>query len=296
MSRIAQRLRREFEAALKKKIVPLAAIRRGEENAASIQSVDALIDGGHHPLHAVYTNVTNLISVFIEELVELPGFHRIRKFLVQAQDQYCPGYPPLSPLTVSYYAYWTTFDAAFGQERETMGHCFLALADLFQLDPLRVEAVRNLCQSRLGIYELAGETGKNQFRLRELITDRELETIIPTGFTGNPGDLILVRVLPPFREFPSPSVAVTTPYVLLGSPKADWLDYFERQQILAGAPGSEERLYRHMKWGKDDWYWSEFVFCGYVNHRSDAIFLAGLPDRPETQPHHKEFDEANSRT
>jgi hypothetical protein len=112
---------------------------------------------------------------------------------------------------------------------------------------------------------------------------------------SGPGDLILVRVLPPFREFPSPSVAVTTPYVLLGSPKADWLDYFERQQILAGAPGSEERLYRHMKWGKDDWYWSEFVFCGYVNHRSDAIFLAGLPDRPETQPHHKEFDEVKSR-
>ena len=32
-------------------------------------------------------------------------------------------------------------------------------------------------------------------------------------------------------------------------------------------------------------YWSEFVFEAYVNHRSDVIFLAGLPDVAESRPH-----------
>ena len=45
-----------------------------------------------------------------------------------------------------------------------------------------------------------------------------------------------------------------------------------------------------MKLGTEPYYWSEFIFYGYVNYRSDAILLAGLPDRPETQPQHKKFD------
>ncbi len=32
-------------------------------------------------------------------------------------------------------------------------------------------------------------------------------------------------------------------------------------------------------------YWNDFVFEGYVNYRTEAIFLAGLPDVPESRPH-----------
>lgn len=93
----------------------------------------------------------------------------------------------------------------------------------------------------------------------------------------------------------SPSVATTTPYVLAGYPESDWLEYFDRHQIVPGTLGCEERLGRHMKRGRDEWYWSEFVFYGYVNHRPDAIFLTGFPDRLETQPHHEKFDQATFR-
>ena len=85
-------------------------------------------------------------------------------------------------------------------------------------------------------------------------------------------------------------VGLTTPYVLLGLGESEWLAYFERFQIVPGTVGGEERLRRHMKLGGAPTYWSEFIFYGYVNFRSDAIFLTGLPDRPETQPHRQEFN------
>ncbi|PYT19754.1 MAG: hypothetical protein DMG57_44325 [Acidobacteria bacterium] len=42
---------------------------------------------------------------------------------------------------------------------------------------------------------------------------------------------------------------------------------------------------RHMKYGPTRPYWNDFVFEAYVNHRAEAIYLAGLPDVPETRPH-----------
>jgi hypothetical protein len=42
---------------------------------------------------------------------------------------------------------------------------------------------------------------------------------------------------------------------------------------------------RHMKYGPTGEYWNDFVFEAYVNHRKEAIFLAGLPDVPESRPH-----------
>ena len=40
-----------------------------------------------------------------------------------------------------------------------------------------------------------------------------------------------------------------------------------------------------MKYGPTREYWNDFVFEAYVNHRTEAIYLAGLPDVPESRPH-----------
>lgn len=32
-------------------------------------------------------------------------------------------------------------------------------------------------------------------------------------------------------------------------------------------------------------YWTELAFEAYVDHRSDVIFLKGLPDMAESRPH-----------
>jgi len=149
MAHIADRLRKELRNALQRKIIPLAAIRKGAQNAESLKGVEQLVGDGHHPVHAIVPSLVNIGS---------------------------------------------------------------------------------------------------------------------------------------------PHVALTTPYLLAGFSEREWLENFARQQIARGTVGAEERLHRHMKYGKDDWYWSEFVFYGYVNHRADAILLSGFPDRPETQPQHKRFD------
>jgi hypothetical protein len=141
----------------------------------------------------------------------------------------------------------------------------------------------------MGIYEVLGASGAG-LRLRELVTDRKLEAVITSGFKGRAGDLILIRLLPPVPECGLPWVGMTTPYVLVGCREGDWLEYFKRHQILPGTVGCEERLRRHLKVGTDQFYWSEFVFWGYVNFRSDAIFLAGFPDQRHTQPAHSSFD------
>lgn len=31
--------------------------------------------------------------------------------------------------------------------------------------------------------------------------------------------------------------------------------------------------------------WSEFIFASYVGHKTEAIFLEGLPDVPTSLPH-----------
>ena len=77
----------------------------------------------------------------------------------------------------------------------------------------------------------------------------------------------------------------TTPYLLLQPGLREWEAYFRR--VLPDAP----RVARiaahelHMKHGPTPRYWTEFVFEGYVNHREDVIFLAGLPDVAGSRPH-----------
>ena len=283
------KLRREFERTRKAGIIPLAAYREGERLAEEIKPVDQLIREGHSPVHALYLNVHNLISLFVEEVTVLSMFNGAYSTLAKAQDMYAHGYPPMSPITVSYYGCWTIYDLPIGKDDETLGGCFAGLSDLLELDALQIEAARNLCQSRMGIYEVLGASGAG-LRLRELGTDRKLEAVITSGFKGRAGDLILIRLVPPVPECALPWVGMTTPYVLVGCREGDWLEYFKRHQILPGTVGCEERLRRHLKVGTDQFYWSEFVFWGYVNFRSDVIFLAGFPDQRHTQPAHSSFD------
>lgn len=76
-----------------------------------------------------------------------------------------------------------------------------------------------------------------------------------------------------------------TPYLLVESGEYERQAYFRR--TLPDAP-TEDRIAayeHHMKFGPARDYWTEFVFEAYVNHRSDVIFLKGLPDVPESRPH-----------
>jgi hypothetical protein len=181
MPRIADRLKREFQKAVRSKVVSFAALAQGKANAESLPHIDQMVRDGTHPAHAVYKHTVNLISVFVEQAVPLPFLRDAYKFLTRAEDLYTPGYPPMSPITLTHYNSWTMFDVRFGQDRETLGECFLAVADWLGLDAVQVEATRNMCQSSLSIYQTTRVRG-DIFGLRELVTGREIDVLIPTGF------------------------------------------------------------------------------------------------------------------
>jgi hypothetical protein len=52
-----------------------------------------------------------------------------------------PSYPPVSPLTSSYFTIWAFFDVLFGQSRETIGTCMLTIANVVVGSPVWLKEV-----------------------------------------------------------------------------------------------------------------------------------------------------------
>ncbi len=267
-------------------VVDLGAIskakKHGAELAKSIHAPEKLIQQGHDPLHALFASGQNLMSVFAEQVSPLPPLHEWHEFMERNEELYMPSGPPMSPLTGSYFGFWTLCDVTIGKDRETIGTIMVALANRIGLDPLQLEIAKNLSASRMGIYEVRSVSG-DVHELAELITEKVIKAKMISGYVGKPGDLIYIRLAPPISVFDY-HVCITTPYILLGHTKIEWVAFFKRNQIVQGTVGCDYRLNQFMKNGKKARYWSEYVFYAYMNHEADRIFLAGMPDRLETQP------------
>jgi hypothetical protein len=235
------------------------------------------------PLHAVYAAVQNFSSVFAERVSVLPEFDAYYRVVLDAQETYMPGGPPMSPLTGSYFTTWAFYDLRFGPDDETIGTCLLDVGDRLGLGPDGTEAIRLMSETRMGVYEHAGLKG-GRCLLRELITDDEFECFCPAGYLGSPGELWFVRLCSPIDPA-GYHVAITTPYILRGFGKADWTAYLSKSLIGLTAPEKRRRLHEVLKYGREPNFWSEFIFKAYFNHRPDAIFLTGLPEVPRSMPH-----------
>jgi hypothetical protein len=248
-----------------------------------VKDILTLVKDGHDPIHSVYIHVQNITSVFAENMSPLPECRPYYKIVEKAEDEYLPAGPPMSPLTRSYFTTWAFFDVRFGPDHETMGTCLLDLSDLLEMDSRIVEAAREFQQSRMGIYEHLGSAG-GRCRLKELITDREVSCFCTSGYQGKPGELWYVRLGPPLWELVDYWVTITTPYILNGMSKADWVAYLNRAMLQVKAK-DDDKLCRLMKYGLSVNHWNEFVFQAYHHHQHDAIFLAGLPDVKGSLPH-----------
>lgn len=292
MGKMSIGLNRIIDQAVREKVISLDAMKRAKlqatHNLETMPSVENLVASGRDPQHAIYVNTLNLISLFGDEMSARPPLHRINDFLAKWQDIYQPSFPPLSPITTSYFTCWSLLDTTFGVDKETACTCFLSLIDRLHLDPVQIEAAKNLDQSRMGIYQVI--QGKGKFiELRELVTDRRFTAFSSSGYRGCPGDILFVRLVPPLANTADYSVVLTTPYRLVMQSMQDWLRYFERHAIQPGTVGVEAKLNRHMKYGKNPTYWSEYIFYGYCNYESEVVFLTGFPDQPRTQPHHDKY-------
>ncbi len=246
---------------------------------------------GQETIAAPYFNAQNLLSCFAEQTIVAPPLHPIHDFISRWQDTYQPSFPPMSPITESYFYGWVLLDASFGPDKETIGTCFLDVVEQIEVSALEIEAVKNLTRSRMGLYEVKRSNGPFVV-LSELLTDKEISAHIAAEYQAVIGDLLWLRLLPPLSGDLLHHVALTTPYRSQAATKTDWLAYFKRHQLLPGAPNLEKNLQTHFKYGMSQIYWSEFAFYGYVSHTPSVIDLMGFPDEPQSQPNHPKFKAA----
>jgi hypothetical protein len=283
---IADKLVRAMEKHVGGKTIDFKSALVGRDHAEELQKTVATRKdlAGFHPAHAVYVHAQNQVSVMSEQLTALKEMTQFTDLISKAEDEYLPSGPPMSPLTASFFTCWAFFDACLGPDEETIGTTTMTVGATFGMHEELVRVMGLMQESRMGVYVCEG-TEENAAVLRELVTDRICRAIVPSGYRGRKGELWYVRVLPPPLPGLSEHVVFTTPYLLLAPGENEWQAYFRRTLSDAPLPDRIARYEHHMKFGPTRNYWTEFVFEAYVNHRTDVIFLAGLPDVPESRPH-----------
>lgn len=283
---IAEKLVAMMKKKVSGKVVNLKEVMAGRAAAEDLQKT--VVTKEHlarlHPAHAAYVYTQNQVSVMSEQLTALDEMAPLVEIVSKAEDLYMPSGPPMSPLTASYFTCWAFFDACVGPTNETIGTTVLEMGAAFGMHAELLRLIGLMQQSRMGIY-VREETDGGLLVLRELASNAVCRAIVPSGYRGHKGELWYARVLPPPIPGCAEHVVFTTPYMLLKPGPREWQAYFRRTLPDAPQQARLDAYERHMKYGPTHSYWNDFVFEGYVNHRSDVIFLAGLPDVPETRPH-----------
>ncbi|MEP7123897.1 MAG: hypothetical protein ABJE95_23415 [Byssovorax sp.] len=288
----AEKVRAAAQDAVRKSTVDLPTDRADRASATLRESIardTALAD--LHPAQAAYLYAVNQVSILAEILVPLPPLHRFADLLERAEEEYTPGWPPLSPISRSHFTAWAFFDAAVGIDRETIGTLILDLAPTLALQPELVSLVAHLQASRLGLHVHEG-TRDDQVLLRELHTGIRRSTVPSNLYFGRPGELWLTRVLPPPDASSEVHVALTSPYVIQSPGEAEWLSFFQRTLPKLRARDEGEAFERLMKYGLGPNYWNEYVVEGYLRATDQAIWLLGLPDVAESRPQSSTYDRA----
>jgi len=168
-----------------------------------------------------------------------------------------------------------------GPAKETIGGTVLEVGAAFGMHPELLRLIWSIQESRMGLYTHEGVEG-GLVVLHEIGTGVVCRAVVPSGYSGQKGELWYVRVLPPPMPGGSEHVVFTTPYIVLHPGLPHWLAYLSRTFPQQRSVSDYER---HMKYGPTPMYWPDYVFEAYVNHRADAIYLAGVPDVPESRPH-----------
>jgi len=250
-----------------------------------VKNIPQLVQEGHDPVHAAYVHTQNLVSFLSEKLTALDELDPFRDLYEPAEEEYMPGWPPMSPLSVSYFTTWGLLDLRFGKALETIATCILDASGPLGINPDDVELIRLFQRTRMGIYEHQGRQG-GRVRLRELITGDEFDVYVPSGYQGEKSELWYTRLCPPPHDRTDYHVSFTSPYVLGECTKADWIAYLRKSMMeMKGTSGDREALYALMKYGRETNSWNEYIFLSYHHHQDNAIFLAGLPDVKGSLPH-----------
>ena len=291
-NRIAEKLIVEMPKSVRPGVVKLRNFVQGRPAArklmAQVKSIDSLIASGRHPLHAAYSSAQNYLSVFSELASTLREFKDFAGVVGDAEETYMPGWPPVSPVSVSFFASWALLDLPVSTTGETICSCAIETGRAFGMPADFLSILETMGGSAMGIYRHLGWRD-GTVGLRDILDDQIYRCIVPSGHRGADGELWYVRLLPPLTEASTYGLAFTSPYILRGSTDADWFAFFERQERTPPPQGMvEEMALRRkalFKRGPDPNYWNEYVFLGYHDASDSAIELCGIPDLPKTLPH-----------
>ena len=287
---IAKRMLAKMKLQWQPKVVNIKNVIAGRRIAEDLQrTVVSQKDlAGFHPAHAAYVYTQNQASVISEQLTALEEMSPFVDIISGAEDLYMPSAPPMSPLTTSYFSSWAFFDACAGPANETIGTTILEVGAALGMHPDLLRLMGLMQDSRMGFYIHRGREGDVSV-LEDLVTGAVYRAIVPAGYKGQKNENWYIRLLPPPFPGGQERVVFTTPYVVVHPDFDEWLAYFRRALPATGGIADYEG---HMKYGPTREYWNDYVFEAYVNHQADAIYVAGLPDVPESRPH-SEMSERN---
>jgi hypothetical protein len=280
---IAEKIIARIRQSTRRKVVNIGNVIRGRAMAEDLQKTIASQQelARLHPAQAVYVLAQNQVSVLSQQLTALKWMAPFTEIVTEAENLYMPSAPPMSPLTTSFFTCWAFFDACAGPASETIGTTILEVGAACGMHPDLLRLIRVMQESRMGFYIHRGREGDLSI-LEDLVTGDAHRAIVPAGYSGRKGEIWYVRILPPPLAGGTEHVVFTAPYLVLHPAVHDWMAYF-RRALPATALVADYEL--HMKYGPTRNYWNDYVFEAYVNHRPEVIFLAGLPDDPESRPH-----------
>ena len=231
--------------------------------------------------------------------------NELRKKLQSDMEEYMPGYPPISPVTESFFYSGLHLSHRFGADHETAVEIIHQVLQQWKVDSRSLDMLKRLRSSRSGIFETL-EVSNAGVRVRELVTSREFRLIPSAGYAGQPGELRFSRVAIPAEDAGETFFEMTTPYILVGCDATEWTDYLSsemppnasRRDPLCGMEHASEvlphsdladRLSALFEDDCGEMSWNDYIMDGYLNYQKSAIFLTGIPSRPETLPHHDAF-------
>lgn len=287
MERIGTRLAAGMRKSIRPGVVKLRNFVEGRPAArkmmGEVKSIESLVAKGSNPLHAAYTRAQNYLSVFGELASNLREFQRFADTVRAAEDTYMPGWPPMSPISVSHFTGWALLDLPISDDDETICSCAAEVGRTFGI-PLDFQRILDaMGQSFMGVYRRLEWDG-NVVVLRDIFDGQTYRCIVPSGYRGTKDELWYVRLLPPMSDDDDYGVVFTSPYVLHGAAEADWHAFLDRQKKAFTQRGEEFDRRRFMKCGPEADFWNEFIFQGYRGHSDNAIELTGIPDLPDTLP------------
>lgn len=276
-------------------------VDEAEAMALGMPDPEEMLEDGADPQFVLYSTMQNQLLMLAAMLEQSGIVDEYQEIFESASDTYMPGFPPMSPVTDSFFYSWALCDLEFGFDRDNIGR----IAADMMVEMGMPHELRDFCgkllTSRMGIYETINIDG-DLIVVRELVTGHELLVDAPTGYLGEEGELRFVRLGPPAIPDAEYFTELTTPYILEDRSASDWTRYLKSvmpDSVAAEdwSPSTlvEDRLAAVFKKDLGPMPWMEFVFQGYRGYEDDVIYLTGIPDDRASLPHGEDTVATNSK-